>query len=63
MVAFAESVEQVSGVARLCNEHRVPLIPFGSGTGLEGGINAIKVRYFEHGYVENYCGIIKFRSG
>lgn len=45
VVAFAESVEQVSGVARLCNEHRVPLIPFGSGTGLEGGINAIKVWY------------------
>lgn len=45
VVAFAESVEQVSGVARLCNEHRVPLIPFGSGTGLEGGINAIKVLY------------------
>lgn len=45
VVAFAESVEQVSGVAQLCNEHRVPLIPFGSGTGLEGGINAIKVWY------------------
>lgn len=42
VVAFAESVEQVSGVARLCNEYKVPLIPFGSGTGLEGGINAIK---------------------
>lgn len=43
VVAFAESVEQVSGVAKLCNEHRVPLVPFGSGTGLEGGINAIRV--------------------
>nr|XP_022345281.1 probable D-lactate dehydrogenase, mitochondrial isoform X1 [Crassostrea virginica] len=42
VVAFPESVEQVSGVAKLCNEHRVPLIPFGSGTGLEGGINAIR---------------------
>ncbi|XP_062593028.1 probable D-lactate dehydrogenase, mitochondrial isoform X1 [Saccostrea cucullata] len=42
VVAFAESVEQVSGVAKLCNEHKVPLIPFGSGTGLEGGITAIK---------------------
>ena len=43
VVAFPESVEQVSGVAKLCNEHRVPLIPFGSGTGLEGGSNAIRV--------------------
>ncbi|KAK3085218.1 hypothetical protein FSP39_000122 [Pinctada imbricata] len=42
VVAFASSVDEVSAVARLCNEKRVPLIPFGSGTGLEGGINAIK---------------------
>ncbi|XP_052817629.1 probable D-lactate dehydrogenase, mitochondrial isoform X2 [Mya arenaria] len=42
IVAFAESVEHVSKVASLCNEHGVPLIPFGSGTGLEGGVNALK---------------------
>ena len=33
----------MSRVARLCNDNEVPLIPFGSGTGLEGGVNAIKV--------------------
>ena len=44
VVAFAESVDHVSRVARLCNDNEVPLIPFGSGTGLEGGVNAIKVR-------------------
>ena len=43
MVAFAESVDHVSQVAKLCNDNEVPLIPFGSGTGLEGGVNAIKV--------------------
>ena len=43
VVAFAESVDHVSQVARLCNDNGVPLIPFGSGTGLEGGINAIQV--------------------
>lgn len=42
VVVFANSVEEVSKVAQLCNKHKVPLIPFGSGTGLEGGINAIK---------------------
>ena len=42
-MAFASSVDQVSGVARLCSDNGVPLIPFGSGTGLEGGVNAIKV--------------------
>ncbi|KAK0041448.1 D-lactate dehydrogenase mitochondrial [Biomphalaria pfeifferi] len=41
VVVFAESVEQVSKVAKLCNENKVPLIPFGSGTGLEGGVNAL----------------------
>ncbi|KAK7114731.1 probable D-lactate dehydrogenase, mitochondrial isoform X1 [Littorina saxatilis] len=41
-VVFAQSVEHVSKVAKLCNDNVVPLIPFGSGTGLEGGINALK---------------------
>ena len=45
MVAFAESVDHVSQVARLCNDNEVPLIPFGSGTGLEGGVNAVKVQF------------------
>ena len=43
VVVFAQSVEHVSQVAALCNKHVVPLIPFGTGTGLEGGINALKV--------------------
>lgn len=42
VVAFAENTDHVSRVAKLCNDHEVPLIPFGSGTGLEGGINALK---------------------
>ncbi|BFZ12555.1 hypothetical protein BsWGS_15595 [Bradybaena similaris] len=42
VVVFAESVDHVSEVAKLCNDNRVPLIPFGSGTGLEGGVNALQ---------------------
>ena len=37
---FAESTEDVQEVVRVCAEHRVPVIPFGTGTSLEGGVNA-----------------------
>ena len=43
VVVFSESVEHVSKVSKLCNDSKVPLIPFGSGTGLEGGVNALQV--------------------
>ncbi|GFS20019.1 lactate dehydrogenase D [Elysia marginata] len=42
VVVFAESVDHVSKVSKLCNDTKVPLIPFGSGTGLEGGVNALQ---------------------
>lgn len=39
-VVFAESAEDVRTVVGICAEHRVPVIPFGTGTSLEGGVNA-----------------------
>jgi D-lactate dehydrogenase (cytochrome) len=39
-VLFAESAQEVSGVVRLCAEARVPVIAFGTGTSLEGHVNA-----------------------
>lgn len=39
-VVFAESTEEVIFLARLCNEHSVPLIPYGAGSSLEGHILA-----------------------
>ncbi len=41
-VVFAHTTEEVAEVARLCNEHRVPLIPYGAGSSLEGHILAIQ---------------------
>ncbi len=32
-----------SYLCRLCNKEKIPLIPFGTGTGLEGGVTALKV--------------------
>ncbi len=41
-VAFAESTEEVAEIVGLCAAHRVPVIPFGTGTSLEGGIAALE---------------------
>ena len=39
-VIFARSTEDVQETVRICAEHKVPIIPFGTGTSLEGGVNA-----------------------
>ena len=40
-VAFARSTEEVAEIVRLCAARRVPIIPFGTGTSLEGGVAAL----------------------
>ncbi|XP_072278804.1 probable D-lactate dehydrogenase, mitochondrial [Pyxicephalus adspersus] len=42
VVVWPQNVEQVSRMANLCFTHNVAIIPFGTGTGLEGGVNALK---------------------
>ena len=37
-VVFPETNEEVSKVLRLCNEHKIPVVPFGTGTTLEGNV-------------------------
>lgn len=39
-VVFPHSTEEVQEIVRVCGEHRVPVIPFGTGTSLEGHVNA-----------------------
>jgi len=39
-VAFVESTEEVVEVVKICAEHRIPIIPFGTGTSVEGHISA-----------------------
>jgi D-lactate dehydrogenase (cytochrome) len=41
-VAFARSTEEVSEIVKVCARHRVPIIPFGTGTGVEGNVLALK---------------------
>lgn len=40
-VVYADSTERVSAVAALCHRHGTPMIPFGTGTSLEGGVAAL----------------------
>ena len=39
-VVFPQTAEEVQEIVRVCAEHKVPVIPFGTGTSLEGGVNA-----------------------
>ena len=39
-VVFARTTDEVADIVRVCAEHGVPIIPFGTGTSLEGHVNA-----------------------
>jgi D-lactate dehydrogenase (cytochrome) len=41
-VAFAQSTQEVSEIIKVCARHKVPIIPFGAGTGLEGNVVALR---------------------
>ncbi len=42
IVCYPNSNDEVSGIVRLCAEHKVPVIPFGTGTSLEGHVLALR---------------------
>ena len=37
-VVYPETNEEVSGILKLCNDHKIPVVPFGTGTSLEGNV-------------------------
>ncbi|MDC2996213.1 FAD-binding protein [Candidatus Pelagibacter sp.] len=37
-VVFPETNEEVSGILKICNDYKVPVVPFGTGTSLEGNV-------------------------
>lgn len=39
-VAYPRTTEQVSTIARICHEYRVPIIPYSGGSSLEGNFSA-----------------------
>lgn len=41
-VVFPESNEEVAGIVKICAEAGVPVIPFGTGTAVEGGVVATR---------------------
>jgi len=41
-VVFAHTTEEVAAVIKACSEHRIPVIPYGTGTSLEGHVLALQ---------------------
>ena len=41
-VAFPHSTDEVARAVTLCAQHRVPIVPFGAGTSLEGNVQAVR---------------------
>lgn len=43
LVVWPKSTEECSIIASVCYEKKVPMIPFGTGTGLESGVCGVYV--------------------
>ncbi|MGB0694562.1 MAG: FAD-binding oxidoreductase [Rhodospirillaceae bacterium] len=41
-VAFAQSTEEVAAIVQICARHGVPIVPFGTGTSIEGHVAAVE---------------------
>src|ERR1051325_2614927 len=41
VVCFPHTTDEVAAILRISAQHRLPIVPFGAGTSLEGHVNAI----------------------
>jgi D-lactate dehydrogenase (cytochrome) len=41
-VAFPQSTEEVSASVKICARHKMPIVPFGVGSGMEGNVVALQ---------------------
>src|SRR3954453_19485705 len=41
VVCFPVTTDEVAAIAQIASRHRLPIVPFGAGTSLEGHVNAI----------------------
>jgi len=41
-VVYPQSTEEVQHIARICHRHKIPMIPYGVGTSLEGHVLAVR---------------------
>ncbi len=41
-VAFASSTDEVSKIIKICAQHQLPIIPYGTGTAIEGHVQALQ---------------------
>ncbi|KAL7574160.1 hypothetical protein ACA910_014839 [Epithemia clementina (nom. ined.)] len=42
LIVYCKSTDQVQQVVRYCVQHKIPMIPFGAGTSLEGHVQAVE---------------------